>query len=349
MTTQQSTEPEPTRLVWHNALDIGIEGKGWKDTIDPFDRIPAKAEAVVRKAIWHMKRSSTGMCLRFRTSAEEIHARWEIEGNGLGEANFNRCAHSGLDLYGDDHGTWKWVGATQNFDSYQPEVCIIKGLDGEERDYLLYLPLRNKLISLEVGVPVHVVFTGLPPRTQPPILVYGSSIVQGAYASRCGMVYPSILGRRLQLPILNLGFSGNAIMEPELAELFGELEVSAYILDPMPNMDLQMVEERTAAFILRLKELKPHTPIVMIGDFQRTNNWALTEERTSLQKKIDLCRNIVEDLISSGIEGLSFIEGESLLGDDHEASIDGIHPGDVGFLRMAQNIEQHLKQVLNIS
>jgi hypothetical protein len=87
----------------------------------------------------------------------------------------------------------------------------------------------------------------------------------------------------------------------------------------------------------------------MIGDFQRTNNWALTEERTSLQKKIDLCRNIVEDLISSGIEGLSFIEGESLLGDDHEASIDGIHPGDVGFLRMAQNIEQHLKQVLNIS
>jgi len=138
-------------------------------------------------------------------------------------------------------------------------------------------------------------------------------------------------------------------MEPELADLFGELKVSVYLLDPMPNMNLEMVEERTAAFILRLKAFRPETPVVMVGDFQCTNNWILPEARNTLQKKIDRCREIVAGLIHQGVDGLHFIEGKLLLGDDHEASIDGIHPGDIGQMRMAERIEPVLRGLLDAS
>ncbi|MDT8390582.1 MAG: SGNH/GDSL hydrolase family protein [Lentisphaeria bacterium] len=333
-------------LIWHDALDLGVEGKGWDDTVEPYDRLPRKAQSLVPKSVWVLSQSSTGMCVRFRTGATAIHARWSLLKKELGEANFNRCADSGLDLYGDDNGTWRWIAATCRFDSQTPQVPIVEGLDGVERDYLLYLPLRNKLASLEVGAPADAGLKRVPPRTRRPLVVYGTSIVHGAYASRCGMVYPSILGRRLQRPVINLGFSGSARMEIELADLLAELEAAAYILDPFPNMTRELVDERLDPFVRRLRECRPATPIVLVEDFPRTNSWILPEQERSVREKCRRCREILDKLGCEGINGLHIIQGDRLLGDDNEASIDGIHPGDLGFTRMADIIEPVLNGVL---
>jgi len=163
------------------------------------------------------------------------------------------------------------------------------------------------------------------------------------------MVYPAILGRRLDREVINFGFSGNAHMDIELADLFGELDSAAYILDPMPNMTLELVVERMANFILRLRELRPDTPIVLVEDFPRTNSWVLSGPRMEIAEKNQKCREIASELIKNGLPGFHYIEGDAFIGADGEASIDGIHPTDVGFLRAADCLEPVLRGILPAS
>ena len=74
-------------------------------------------------------------------------------------------------------------------------------------------------------------FNPLNPRQEKPILFYGTSIMQGACASRPGLAIPAILGRRLKRPTINLGFSGNGIMEPEIASLLAEQDPCVFVID----------------------------------------------------------------------------------------------------------------------
>ena len=340
---------QATDICWYNALSIGVEGMGWRETTGPYERLPAKMEGKLRPGVWSPRLSSTGMAIRFRTGAGKIFARWKLLKEQLDEPNFNRCAYSGLDLYGNDNGTWRWVAATKNFEGQEPEVCIVEGLDAGERDYLLYLPLRNNLVQLEIGVPAGETIIPLPPPSGRPLVVYGTSIVQGAYASRPGMVYPAILGRRLGREVINFGFSGNAHMDLELADLFAELDAAVFVLYPMPNMTLELVVERMAKFLLRLRELRPDTPIVLVEDFPRTNSWVLSGPRNEIDEKNRKCREIAAELVKNGLTDFHYIPGIDFIGTDGEASIDGIHPTDVGFIRAADSLEPILHEVLSLT
>src|SRR5918994_1672547 len=96
------------------------------------------------------------------------------------------------------------------------------------RDSALSLPLYNGVDSLSVGVPPEARFEPLAPRTQKPIVFYGTSITHGASASRPGMVHTAILGRRLDRPVINLGFSGNGRMDAAVGHFL--LTIDAAVL-----------------------------------------------------------------------------------------------------------------------
>ena len=61
-----AAEPAPL-LIWTDIRELGIEGQGWIDTKAPYDRLPAKAEARVRGAVWNLSRHSAGLCVRYVT------------------------------------------------------------------------------------------------------------------------------------------------------------------------------------------------------------------------------------------------------------------------------------------
>ncbi|MGA1199695.1 MAG: SGNH/GDSL hydrolase N-terminal domain-containing protein, partial [Candidatus Latescibacterota bacterium] len=65
-------------MIWTDIRDLRIEGQGWTDTKAPFDRLPARAEGVVRDVVWNLSRHSAGLCVKFKTDAKEIHARWTL-------------------------------------------------------------------------------------------------------------------------------------------------------------------------------------------------------------------------------------------------------------------------------
>ncbi|MFH1264465.1 MAG: SGNH/GDSL hydrolase family protein, partial [Planctomycetota bacterium] len=223
-------------VAWCDVQQWGVEGRGWTETKRYFDRLPAKAEGVVRAPVWGLSRHSAGMCIRFATDATEISARYELLSPNLGMPHMPPTGVSGLDLYAqDDQGTWRWVAVTRP-DAQAVKATFASSIPPGRRNYMVYLPLYNGVESLEIGVPADAAFEPVPPRSDKPIVYYGTSIAHGACASRPGMAFPSILGRRLDRPVVNLAFSGNGRMDPEVVELLAELDTAVYCIDCLPNM-----------------------------------------------------------------------------------------------------------------
>ena len=50
--------------------------------------------------------------------------------------------------------------------------------------------------------------------------------------------------------------------------------------------------------------------------------------------------------LSEGIIGLHYLEADNLIGDDHEGTVDGVHPSDLGMLRLADKIQSAIEEIL---
>lgn len=333
-------------LAWHDVRRWGLEGKGWDDTEEYFDRLPRAARKIVRPPVWELSRMSAGMAVRFKTNADAISARYELTNPNQVFAHMPPTAHSGADLYGRDHaGQWRWVGIARPATS-PVEVTIISGLDGNSREYMLYLPLYNGVKRLEIGVPAGSSFKGLRPRAARPLVFYGTSILQGGCASRPGMVWTSILGRWFDMPTVNLGFSGNGKMDLEMARLLSRLDARIYVLDCLPNMQAQDVPERAEKFIRILRRARRRTPILLVEDRTFANAPFVAVRR---QRQASLRRALQEvygKLLAAGMTNLYYATGADLFGGDGEATVDGSHATDLGFYRQARALQPVLSGIL---
>jgi len=335
--------------AWSDIRQFGVEGRGWNDTKDFYDRLPAKAEGVVRKPVWNLSRNSAGMCLRFVTDATTIHARWAVTDPWLYQPNATAIAVSGLDLYVKTENGWHWL-AVGIPHSQTNDVTLIKDLIPGKREYLLYLPLYNGVKFVELGVATNCVVEKAPawgPGERKPVVFYGTSILQGLAASRPGMVHSAILQRRFNWPVINLGFSGNGEMEPEVADLLAELDPSIYVIDCLPNMVADQITARTEPLVKKLRAAHPEVPIVLVEDrtmqdsflIQGRMEWYHLKDRAALKAAYDR-------LQQAGVKNLYYIPGEHLFGDDGEGSTDGSHPNDLGFMRQAEIFAKVLAPLL---
>lgn len=339
-------------IRWVDALELGVEGRGWRDTEAPYDRLPGRAKGLVRDAVWNLSRHSAGMCVRFVTDATAIHARWTLRSKSLAMPHMAATGVSGLDLYckGTD-GRWIWAAVGKATVFPTNTARLISGLLPGKREYLLYLPLYNGVTSVAIGVSKGAKLEKARPRAparKKPIVVYGTSITQGGCASRTGMVHTAIVGRWLDRPVINLGFSGNGRMEPELADLIAELNPAIYVLDCLPNMTPDMVAERLEPFVRTLRTRRPDTPILLVEDRSYSEALLLASRRTRNEGSRAELRKIYLRLKREGMKGLHYLPGNKLLGeaDDNWATVDGSHPTDLGFLRQAEAFRDALEPLL---
>lgn len=333
-------------IDWYDVKDIGVEGKGWTDTKRYFDRLPSKAQGMVREAVWNLSRHSAGMCMRFVSDSPNIYVRYSLYLERLAMSHMPATGVSGLDLYGnDDQGIDRWVAVVRP-DKKEIETAIAKDLAPGSRRYTLYLPLYNGVDSLEVGIPKGESFEALAPRKEKPILFYGTSIMHGACASRPGMAFPAILGRRLRRPTINLGFSGNGRMEAEVAALLAEQDPCAYVIDCLPNMNETTVSERTVPLVKKLREAHDQTPILLVEDRSFTNTPFFPQRKSHHQKSRAALKKAYAELTDAGIANLYYMDGHYLLGEDGEGATDGSHPSDLGMIRYADAYEPVLRSIL---
>ena len=163
------------------------------------------------------------------------------------------------------------------------------------------------------------------------------------------MAYPAILGRRLDWPTINLGFSGSALSEPEIAALLAELDPAVYVLDALPNMTAEMVAQRIEPFVLTLRKAHPLTPIVLVESATYPNVRFLAARREQVREANAKLRAAFDRLRHAGQKRIYYLHGDKLFGDDDEATVDGVHPTDLGFLRMSNEMEPLLKRALRAS
>ena len=334
---------------WVDARDLCVEGRGWTDTEEYFDRLPARAKSKVREVIWDLSRHSTGISIRFSSDATEMRARWNLGGPDLSANHTPIYAMSGLDLYASDStGAWRWAGCAKEIaiESESP-LNQLGPFDGLTHEFRLYLPLYNSVAALEIGVPKGASIESVSPRRESPIAYYGTSIVHGAGASRAGMSQAAILGRRLDWPLLNLGFSGNAIMEPELAEFFAELDPSIFLLDPLPNMDAERIDANAVQFVRILRRAHPETPIVLMEDRSYPAAWITPIGRFRNDSSRRAFKHAFAKLLLESDGPIHYIEGDSLFGADGDGSNDGSHANDLGASRLVDCVEPLIRSLLD--
>ena len=334
---------------WIAFQKIGLEGQAWqgKRFERPFDRIPLCAKKSLPESVWNNSRSSTGMSISFVTDSPYLFIRRKFESEQLEEHNFNNCSFSGFDLYAERNGKLRWVCTTNHKYGDSEEYPLnLDRLEGRHV-YRLYLPCRNRLLKAELGIADGAFFEPVAPRPEKDSIVYyGSSIIHGAYTSHAGLCPPAWLGRRFGRPSYNFGFSGAAKMESAVADLLGTLRPAVFVLDPMPNMSLEGIRTRAKAFLIRLRSLCPETPFLLVEDAPKTNGWIFPEKLRDNVRRWNAMRRIWKELRDEGDHRIFYQKGNSLFGTDGEACVDGVHPSDLGYVRMMEELTPALKKIL---
>lgn len=344
-------EKKAPAFDWRDVRKLTVEGQGWSDVKAPFDRLPARAEGKMPRAVWPLSRHSAGICVRFVADAPALHARWVVTSPQLAMPHMAATGVSGVDLYVRGDKGWHWVAVGRPAKTENQQV-LASGIPAGKREFLLYLPLYNGVSRVEIGVPQGSLLEAAPPRPEGkrrPLLFYGTSITHGACASRPGMPHPAILGRMLDRPVINLGFSGNGRMDPEVVALLAELDPAVYVIDCLPNMSAPEVAEKTGPLVTALRKARPHTPILLVEDRSNANAHLLAGPRERNATSRAALKKEYDRQVQAGVTGLYYLEGEKLLGADRDDTVDSSHPSDLGFMRHAEAFRPVLERILRES
>ncbi len=345
-------------LSWHDVTQWGVEGRAWVDheRLRHFDRMPAAAEEEMKvildgrglESAWTASRCSAGMMVRFCTDSEEIHVRYRLLKAELDLPHMPATGVSGVDLYArDDSGEWRFVNGIKPT-SQDVKESVAVGIMAGSREYALNFPLYNGVESMEIGVPSGVEFAGLSPREKP-ITFYGTSITQGGVASRPGICHTALLGRRLDRPVLNLGFSGTGRMNPVVVRYLAQVDAAVFVIECSANMNPTQIRERCIPLVKVLRTAHPDTPILLVEDRGLPNGWIIPDGAENIRQKHFALRECFKALQQEQVTALHYLPGDALYGVDGEGSTDNVHANDLGFLRMANVMEPVLRDILRAS
>lgn len=337
------------QTVYYNADQFPLIGKTSGETETRYERLPAYLKEMSRPPVWNLGKNTSGLAIRFKTNSTAISAKWEV----LGDNRMNHMTETGikgLDLYAWEGNHWQPVKAGLPSGKVN-EQTIISGMTPREREYMLFLPLYDGLISLSIGIDsaAYIKDPALPyPDTTRPILVYGTSITQGGCATRPGMSYTNILTRRLNKEVINLGFSGNGQLDYEIAELMAtRKDASLFVLDFIPNVNAAQLVEKTRPFYNILREANPEVPILFVETVIFPHSFYDKKTFETITEKNRLLKEEYEKIKREGDENAYYLAHDNLIGSDGEATVDGIHLTDLGFLRMADKLQKIILRINN--
>jgi len=205
------------------------------------------------------------------------------------------------------------------------------------------------VVSIEIGID-SLASIGQPkvdlPRRIKPLVAYGTSILQGGCASRTGMAHTNILSRKLNREVINLGFSGNAFLDYDIAELMAECDASVYILDFMPNVNVEQINEKAEKFYRILREKRPNTPIVFIENPIYPHAAFNVNLQNYISDKNKALKAVFDGLKTKQEKNIWYIPSDGMIGLDGDATVDGVHFTDLGFSRYADFLFPKIKDII---
>lgn len=337
------------QTVYYDADQFPLIGKTSDETETRYERLPAYLKEVCRPPVWNLGKNTSGLAVRFRTNSGTISAKWEV----VGDNRMNHMTETGIkgvDLYAWEEDHWQPVKAGLPSGKVN-ELIVISNMTPQEREYMMFLPLYDGVVSLSIGIDstAYIKNPALPyPDTTHPVLVYGTSITQGGCATRPGMSYTNILSRRLNKEVINLGFSGNGQLDYEIAELMAtRRDASLFVLDFIPNVNAKQLTEKTRPFFDILRKTNPDTPILFVETVIFPHSFYDKKIYDTITEKNRLLREEYERIKDEGDKNVYYLANDNLIGCDGEATVDGIHFTDVGFLRFADRLNDTIQKIYN--
>lgn len=347
--------PAYGNIKWHNPHACGyhvVQNQGWNSELSgSYARLPERARNSVRKDVWDLSRNSAGLAVHFYSNAPEIQVRYKVKG-ALQMPHMPATGASGMDLYSiDKDGKWDFCFGNYSFaDTIRFTFHNLKGRhSGKGAEYRLFLPLYNSVECLEIGIGEQYWLEFIPASLEKPIVLYGTSIAHGACASRPAMSWANILNRKLDYPLINMGFSGNGRLEKEVIGLIAEIPSRLYILDCLPNLTGLGEEEVCRLTVEAVNQLREHTqaPVLLVEHIGYSNagtNRAMEESYTQANRG---SKKAYTTLLSEGIPDLYYLSKEEL-SIPSDGWVDHIHPSDLGMQAQADAVEKKAREILKI-
>lgn len=343
----------PAQTAWYNPVAdslLPVQGRAWNaETGKVYQRLPQRAQQLVRKPVWDLSLQTAGLYVKFYTNAPQIQVKYQVTG-GFSMPHMPATGVSGVDLYTMDcNGQQYWCAGNYQFGDtvrYTYHDLTYRNTHDKGNEFTLYLPLYNGVKSLQIGVPEGSRFDFVRPSAEKPVVIYGTSIAQGACASRPGMAWTNILQRQLDMPVVNLGFSGNGQLDEDFFKLLSEIDAAMYVIDCMPNMTndrAALIRPRLEKGI-RLLRSKSKAPILLVEHDGYMGFYASDKKGEDFRKTNEALRAVYESMKdeAGGLYYLTFDE----LALSMDSQVDGVHATDLGMQQYADAYYRKITDIL---
>jgi len=333
-------------MKYFNILESPIKVTGLSTAAgNIFWRLPPDIINNVSGPVSYLAKNNAGGCVRFSTDSAQVEVKVKLAHPG-GANHFALSGNSGVDVYFDGLFVCTARPADTKTAEYSMVMKCPSVLENGMHKVECFLPLYNTIVEMEIGIDDDARLEAAPDYKHKAVAFYGASVTQGGCASKPGNNYTAILSRWLDFEQRNLGFSGNAKGEPILARYIATLDLSAFVLDYDHSKSPESLEETHRNFFNIVRKARPELPIVIMskGDFDPK-----PEENT---RRRDIIFATYNEAVRNGDKRVWFVDGQTMFGpyttrnDRRACTVDGCHPNDLGFWRMAKTVYPVLKEAI---
>ena len=328
-----------------------IYGVIYEEAISRFVRMPSSVANEISSSVSALNTNTAGGRIKFSTDSERVSI--SVKYSSLTSvSHMSVLGSSGFILLEERENKTVFVYSympnyycNDKEDATENGYTVTKQVnDGKLRNYILYFPNYNDVVELKIGLDENaVVGHGKKYADKNPVLYYGSSITQGGCASRADNTYTALISKWTNVDFINYGFSGSAVGEIKMAEYLASIDCSVFVYDydfnaPTP----EFLEQTHLPFYRAYREKRPNTPILIISNPDTDENFMDAKERFNVIKKT------YDTLIKEGDKNVYLINGKQLYGRDcrENCTVDGTHPNDLGFYKMAKRIMRTIAKLL---
>ncbi|MBQ5983413.1 MAG: SGNH/GDSL hydrolase family protein [Bacteroidales bacterium] len=332
------------QTVYTEASSLTLTGKLFPDTPNPYHRVDTVRFKGFTTGENLQVRESSGLAVAFRTNSTFIRVKTEY-GTIQYPMNTNGIAAKGYDLYIRKDGKWLFAaaGAKGNGNEDQ-ELDLIKNLDGQMHECLMYLPLYSEVRSVKIGTSTGSVIEAIPNPFRHRVGIFGSSYTHGSSTSRGGMTYPAQFTRNTGIQLLSLGCSGNSKLQPYFADALSAADVEAFIFDSFSNPNPDQIRERLFPFIEKIQAAHPGKPLIFQRTIYRESRNFNTGSDASERAKMEMADSLMK-IACKKYKDVYYIYPDAT-SPDHLASVDGTHPTNYGYTLWAKSIEKKVLRIL---
>jgi lysophospholipase L1-like esterase len=326
-----------------DAHDLTVVGQAV--ALPNYHRIDVSKYPNLTTDVKNLLKNGAGIAVMFKTNSPKIQVRWTT-GLTSSRAYVNPILEKGMDLYIKQNNDWVWAGVARKT-ATTTTAAIVENMDNSDKECILYLPVYEEVTDLKIGVDPGATLVPIPSPFKGKVVMYGTSIMQGAAASRPGMAYPARLCRQTGINFINLGLSGNGTMPTADADMIADLDADAYIMDCTQNGTVAIIQNNTAYMVNKIRTAHPNAPIIMkAGETRIAGNFDETR-RIYWGNVYAAFKTEYTKLVAAGVQNLHWIDDTGFYGSDREAVVDGTHPTDVGFTRMINILRPQFLSILS--